>query len=121
ARANLADMRLPGTIFQQLDRDAEPFGFRGDSNSWEEKWILSTSLSAIQTLEKINEQWVRDKRWSEQNLVNGTTTISSTWKSTDENGHSWSAVAKVEPAGKPEKLLVILTISRRDETKVSSN
>jgi hypothetical protein len=112
ARANLADMRLPGAIPQRLDSDAEPLSVKGDSDQWEEKWIVSTSLSPKAILEKINEQWVRDRRWSQQNS-DATAGTSSIWKLTDEKGESWSAVAKVEPAGQPEKLLLILTISRR--------
>jgi putative intracellular protease/amidase len=120
ARANLPDLRLPSAIRGQFDREAEPVSFRGDSDSWEEKWLV-TSVSANQTLEKINKQWAADSKWSKQKLLNATNSISTLWQSTDEKNQTWSALARVETTGEPGKQVVILRIWRGEEMRIGLN
>lgn len=117
ARANLADMKLPDAIGELLGQDAEPQSFKGNADNWEEKWIVPTTSSPKEMLEKVNKQWARDNKWLRQDLSKSSDASTSLWKFTDEKNQVWKGTAQVEPAGEAGKLLLTLKIVRINDSK----
>lgn len=118
ARANLADMKLPSSIYDVFYPGAEPANFAGDNNVWEEKWNISSSSNPAEVLKLINEKWATDKRWKKAETAeaaSGSTRVSN-WTFTDEKGQVWNGIVSLQPTGaeKPQQLQLTLKIVRTD-------
>jgi putative intracellular protease/amidase len=114
ARANLADMKLPSSIYDLFFPGAEPINIAGGADSWEEKWDVSSS-SPSEFLRRIGEKWAADARWkrSDEAQAKGADSDVSRWRLTDERGQTWDASASVEPsAGAANRLTLTLKIAR---------
>jgi putative intracellular protease/amidase len=118
ARANLADMKLPSSIYDVFYPGAEPVSFGGDANAWEEKWNVSSSTNSAEILKLINEKWATDKRWKKAETAeasNAATTVSR-WTFTDEKGQVWNGIVTLQPVGAETKQLQLtLKIVRSDQ------
>lgn len=115
ARANLADMKLPSSIYDLIFPGAEPINIAGGADSWEEKWGVSSSSSPSEFLRRIGEKWAADARWksSDETQAKGGDPNVSRWRLTDEKGQVWDASASVEPAaGASNRLTLTLKIER---------
>ncbi len=117
ARAALADMLMPSSIYEPFYQSAEPLSITGGRESWEEKWNVATSSSPALMLERINAKWATEARWSKDTSAavkakgGGAAVAASTWKFTDDKGQAWKSMVSVQPAEK-EHLLVTLTMAR---------
>lgn len=120
ARANLADMNLPSSIYESFLSSAEPVTSKGGADSWEEKWVIRAAVSPTEMLKQINKQWAKESKWSRQELTQASNFPVSAWKFTDKKNQSWNATAQVEPTGVEDKLLLTIKISRTEEKTVSS-
>lgn len=113
SRAMLADMKLPGSIYGAFysPTNAEPIDLNGGRNSWEEKWLVKTTSSAQEILEKINEKWSTEANWSRVK----TDKSKNIWQMKDKNGEVWKGQASVEPMNKEKnKLRIILRIFKEE-------
>ena len=117
ARANLADMKLPSSIYDVFYPGAEPVNFAGDNNVWEEKWNISSSSNPAEVLKLINEKWATDKRWKKAETTeaaSGSTRVSN-WTFTDEKGQVWNGIVSLQPTGaEKQQLQLTLKIVRTD-------
>ena len=116
ARAALADMKIPSSIYDAFFPGADPLSFMGGVNSWDEKWGIS-SASAADLLKLINEKWAAAPRWKKaevEKAVDAASTISY-WKLTDEKGQVWHGMVSLQPmATEKNRLLLTLKIVRSD-------
>ena len=116
ARAALADMKLPSSIYDAFFPGADPLSFAGDVNSWEEKWGVSSS-SASQLLKLINDKWATVAKWKKGETRNAADDASmvSHWKLTDEKGQVWNGIVSLQPvATEKNRFLLTLKIARGD-------
>lgn len=116
ARAALADMLLPGSIYEPFYRSAEPLSITGGRETWEEKWRVASTSSPAEMLERINGKWATEARWARDTGAvkakgGGAAVAASHWKLTDDKGQAWKSTVSVQPAEK-DYLLVTLTIVR---------
>lgn len=112
ARAAIADMKLPQSIYDAFFPGAEPLSFVGGVDNWEEKWGLPLSTSAADLLARVGEKWASDARWTKSNAVKANSGApTSVWKLTDEKGQAWEASASVEPAA-GNRLVLTLKVVR---------
>jgi putative intracellular protease/amidase len=122
ARADLADMRLPGSIYEPFYRDADPLVADGGRDDWEEQWMIRTTASAAEMLEKINAKWAAEAGWSRLEAKKEPGATRSAWKLTDEQGKTWNGVVSVEPvAGERDRLMLTLKIARDSGQGAASN
>ena len=118
ARAALADMKLPSSIYEVFFPGAEPLSFEGGTDAWEEKWSAPSSASASALLQRIDEKWASDTRWSkvsaEKSNHDASASTITHWKLTDEEGQVWNGTASVQPvAAEKNHLLITLKITRQ--------
>lgn len=115
ARAALADMLLPGSVYEPFYQSAEPLSITGGRETWEEKWSVASSSSPAEMLERINGKWATEARWSKDSgavkAKSGGAVAASHWKFTDDKGQAWKSMVSVQPAEK-DHLLITLTIAR---------
>ena len=117
ARAALADMKLPPSIYEAFFPGAEPLSFEGGTDSWEEKWSAQSSAPASALLQRINEKWASDTKWSKvsagKSNHDASASTATHWKLTDEKGQVWNGTASVQPvAAEKNVLLITLKIAR---------
>jgi putative intracellular protease/amidase len=114
ARAALADMKLPQTIYDVIYPGAEPVSFAGGVDSWEEKWSVSSSSTPAELLQRISEKWATDNKWTKAVAVKANDAAASTmsqWKFVDEKGQAWDGAASVQPV-EGNRLVLTLKITR---------
>jgi putative intracellular protease/amidase len=117
-RANLADMKLPSSIYDVFYPGAQPVSFAGDANAWEEKWNVSSASSSAEVLKLINDKWATDKRWKKAETAEAGSSASTTsrWSFTDEKGQVWNGIVSLQPVGADAKQLQLtLKIVRSDQ------
>ena len=115
ARAALADLKLPSSIYEVFFPGADPLSFTGGVDSWEEKWHVPSSSSASEILERINEKWATDSKWTkaEAGETAHPASTASHWKLTDEKGQVWNGIVSVQPVtAEKNRLLLTLKIAR---------
>jgi putative intracellular protease/amidase len=115
-RAALADMKLPSSIYEPFyTPEATILDVTEGVDSWEEKWSVPASSSPSEMLQRINEKWRAEARWSraDQGKSDDAASTTSRWKFTDEKGQPWSGTVSVKPlAAEKDRLLVTLNIAR---------
>lgn len=119
-RSNLAEMRLPLSLYDVFYDVAQPLSFEGGTDSWEEKWSLATTLSPSEMLEKLNKQWGIETKWSRQTANDPNNISSSLWQYAEEKDQVWSGMAHIEPAGEHGQLVLTLKIMRSGHLKARS-
>src|SRR5262245_17297510 len=99
ARANFADRHIRKVFGQNL-RLTVPSGVEhrvlsteGTSRNWEVKWEAEGEISAAELL-KLNGDQLSAGQWAKQSSTN-----TSGWKFSDEEGGEWRGVLEVRPAG----------------------
>lgn len=121
ARAALADMKFPASIYDAFFPGADPLSFAGGVNSWEEQWGVS-SVSASDLLKLIDEKWASAPKWKKAEAektvkaasMAGHSAVSS-WKLTDDNGQVWNGIVSIQPLAKEKnRFLLTLKIARSD-------
>jgi putative intracellular protease/amidase len=114
ARAALADMVLPSSIYEPFYASAEPLSITGGRDDWEEKWSVASTSSPAEMLQRINEKWVAEAKWSKDDSVKASSgsVMASRWKFTDNQGRAWKTTVSVEPLAEKDHLLVTLEIAR---------
>jgi putative intracellular protease/amidase len=118
-RAALADMKLPSSIYEPFyTPEANLLGVTEGVDAWEEKWSVPSSSSPSEMLQRINEKWATEAKWSRADTGksnDAASTTTSSWKFTDEKGQPWSGTVSVKPlAAEKNRLLVTLNITRGD-------
>lgn len=78
-------------------------------------------MSPREMLERINQKWATEKKWSKQEFDQSNNLTTSFWKFTDEKNHAWNGIANVKAAGESGKLLVKLKIARQQQADMRSN
>jgi putative intracellular protease/amidase len=113
ARAALADMKLPQTIYGVFYPGAEPVSFNGGVDSWEEKWSVPSSSTPAELLQRISEKWAVDNKWTKAVASKSSDAASTTsrWKFVDEKGQAWDGSASVQPV-EGNRLVLTLKIER---------
>lgn len=98
ARAALADMNLPDSIYEPIFPAGTPLLMHGGVNAWAEEWSvpLAGDSRARDVLKSINEKWAKEKNWIRLNQDSLAESEISVWKFTDRTGKSWIATASVE-------------------------
>jgi putative intracellular protease/amidase len=91
-RASLADTKIPDSIYDPFINNAQPLDFRGDKNSWADKWLIKTTASPENILEEVNKKWAAEPGWT--NVKTGKR--ESRWKFTDGTGKVWNAQITIE-------------------------
>ena len=123
ARGALADMKLPGSIYEPFYPGAEPISFAGGVDAWEEKWSVASPSSAPELLRRINDKWASAARWSKADAMKASdaSVMTSYWKFTDEKGQAWNSTVSVQPiAAEKNRLLVTLKIARAEKTSAKA-
>jgi putative intracellular protease/amidase len=97
ARAALADMNLPDSIYEPIFPIGTPLLMHGGVNAWAEEWSvpLAAGSSASDILKSINERWAKEKNWDRLDQDATQETEISVWKFTDRTGKRWIATASV--------------------------
>jgi len=113
ARAALADMKLPQTIYDVIYPGAEPVSFNGGVDTWEEKWSVSSSSTPAELLQRISEKWATDNKWPKAIAVkmSDAASTASQWRFVDDKGQAWDGTASVQPA-EGNRLVLTLKIAR---------
>lgn len=98
ARAALADMNLPDSIYEPIFPIGTPLLMHGGVDAWAEEWSvpLGRNSSASDIMKSINERWANEKNWVRLNQDSASETDISIWKFTDRAGKSWIATASAE-------------------------
>jgi putative intracellular protease/amidase len=115
-RATLADTKIPDGIYDAFVNDSQPVDFRGDKNSWEDKWLVKTAASPESILAEVNKKWAAAPGWT--NLKTGKR--ESSWKFTDKEGKVWNGWVGIEPVTAPNgNLIVSVKISNESLKKTA--
>jgi len=103
ARADLADTKIPDSIYDPFLSFSQPFDSGGNKNSWEDKWLVKTPASPESILAEVNKKWAAEPGWT--NLKTGKR--ESSWKLTDREGKVWNARVSIDPATAPNGNLIV--------------
>ena len=90
ARAVLADLRMPSLEFP-ASIEAMLVSTRGNRESWEKRWELTTQLTADELLTGLRDQMAQNETWQP---VPGSAVA---WSSRDNAGARWTTEAELKP------------------------
>jgi putative intracellular protease/amidase len=125
ARAALADMKMPSSIYEVFYPGADPLSLTGGVDSWEEKWSVPSSSSPAEMLQRINEKWATEAKWSRADAGKSKEAAHATstrWKLTDDKGQVWSGTVSVQSmAAEKNRLLLTLNIARGEKSARSAD
>jgi putative intracellular protease/amidase len=116
ARAALADRYMR---FVYDVNGAESISREGTNERWENRWAVTSELSATQILDRVNAALADGKtygppghvKWARQD--EGKEKTRSAWRFVDEKGGQWQGAASVEPvAGEKNKYLLSVRVAR---------
>jgi putative intracellular protease/amidase len=102
-RASLADTKIPDAVYDPILSTATPLDFRGDKNSWQDKWSVKTTAAPEQILLDINKTWAAQPGWT--NIK--TSKKESSWKFTNKDGKNWNGWVTVETASDQNATLFV--------------
>lgn len=114
ARAALADMRIPSTIYEPFyNQETELLDLKDGLDKSEEIWRTPSELSPAEMLKRIDEKWAAVK-WTRAEgeaaqKVSATSDAStaSRWRHTDAAGQTWEVAVGVRPASDARSQLTI--------------
>lgn len=115
-RAALADRYM--RFVYDVD-GAESISREGTTERWENRWTVTSELSATQILDKVNASLAQGKtygppghvKWARQDDSKEKTR--SAWRFVDETGGQWQGVASVEPlAGEKNQYRLTVRVTR---------
>jgi putative intracellular protease/amidase len=102
-RASLADTKIPDVVYSPFLSTATPLDFKGDKNSWQDKWSVKSAASPEQLLADINKTWAAQPGWA----IVKTGKRESSWKFTDSEGKAWNGRVNVETAPEQNSTLFV--------------
>jgi putative intracellular protease/amidase len=118
ARAALADMRIPGAVYQPFyNQGTELLDLKDGLDKSEEVWRTPSELSAAEMLKRIDEQWAAVK-WTRAEgeatqKVAAASDPASRWRHTDAAGKTWEVAVNVRPAADARgQLTITLKVTR---------
>lgn len=117
ARAALADMRMQ---FNYEGIDGTPLSREGDTERWENRWLVKSESSAAEIIEQTNKSIIAQGKWTKLSSEQPNT-AASLWKFTDERGRAWQGFASIEPlAGEKNRFLMIVRIACNESKEAAS-
>jgi putative intracellular protease/amidase len=121
-RAALADKYLRFNYEVKVrDGGWRPLSREGNTDQWENRWLVSTDISAAAILESVNNAVASNKtygapsniKWVRLNNVSSGRETQSLWQFTDEKGGVWNGTVRVEPvAGERNQFTLSVKIAR---------
>jgi putative intracellular protease/amidase len=119
ARAALADMRIPGAVYEPFyNQQTELLDLKDGLDNSEEVWLTPSELSPAEMLKRIDEKWATVK-WTK---AEGETTrkvsdspaaeTASRWRHTDAAGKTWEVAVNVRQAQAISQLTITLRVTR---------
>jgi putative intracellular protease/amidase len=119
ARAALADMRIPGTVYEPFyNQETELLDLKDGTDKSEEVWRTSSELSAAEMLKRIDEKWAAAK-WTRAEgeatrkvSTEGDASTASRWRHTDADGKTWEVAVNVKPSHPVSQLTITLSVTR---------
>jgi putative intracellular protease/amidase len=119
ARAALADMRIPNSIYGAFyTAETELLDLRDGLDKSEEVWRTPSELSAAEMLKRIEEKWVAVKwtRAEGESMQKASTAseppTASRWRHTDAAGKTWEVSVNIEPDHAISHLTITLKVAR---------
>ena len=92
----------------------------GNTEYWENRYLVLGMPSATEALELINKSFVTEGKWVKQDSGNQTD-MTSLWKFTDENGKQWNGSASLQPLiGEKNKFLFSAKVVRSDAKQTAA-
>ncbi|HVG35505.1 MAG TPA: DJ-1/PfpI family protein [Pyrinomonadaceae bacterium] len=129
-RAALADKYLRFNFEIKVREDGwRPLSREGNTDQWENRWLVSTDISAAEILESVNNAIAGNKtygaslntKWVRLNNVSTRSDTQSLWQFTDEKGGVWNGTVRVEPvAGERNQFTLSVRISRSSSNGTAS-
>jgi hypothetical protein len=111
ARASLADVKLPNSLGDVLTRTSVPVDMHGTSTQWQEKWIVSTDVTAADVLAGLEKNWAKETGWEKTSA----TAARTNWMLKEKAGPTWDAWAMVDAGTEKGKVLVTFGIAAREK------
>jgi putative intracellular protease/amidase len=125
-RAALADKYLRFNYEVKVREGGwRPLSREGNTDQWENRWLVSTDISAAEILESVNNAIAGNKtygapsftKWVRLNNVSTRSETQSLWQFTDEKGGVWNGTVRVEPvAGERNQFTLSVKIARSSST-----
>jgi putative intracellular protease/amidase len=119
ARAGLADMRIPNSIYEPFyNQETELLDLKDGMDKSEEIWRTSSELSPAEMLKRVDEKWAAAK-WTraegeatQKVSTAGESATASRWRHTDAAGKTWEVAVNIEPAHAISQLTITLRVTR---------
>lgn len=102
-----------------------PLSREGNTDQWENRWLVSTDISAAEILESVNNAVAGNKtygapsptKWVSVENASGNRETQSLWRFTDEKGGLWNGTVRVDPvAGERNQFTLSVKIARSSST-----
>lgn len=92
----------------------------GDTEYWENRYLVTGRPSAAETLELINKTFATEGKWIKQDFGKPND-LTSHWKFADERGLQWNALASLQPlVGEKNKFLFSAKVARADRKQIAT-
>lgn len=119
ARAALADMRIPGAVYEPFyNQETELLDLKDGLDNSEEVWSTRSELSAAEMLKRMDEKWAAVK-WTraegesaQKASAAGAASAASRWRHTDAQGKTWEVAVDIKPAHAISQLTITLKVAR---------
>lgn len=112
-RAQLADLRMPGSLYKLVLQTGTFLSGEGGTESWKDEWSLQTPASAAEFLSQLNSGLVTDDKWSRlETRKEERDAATSEWKFVDDRGEDWNGTVNVRPGSRENELVVSVAIAR---------
>ena len=101
-----------------------PLGREGNSDHWENTWVVIPETSATELMESVNNSIATSKtygppaaKWTRVEASENKNALQSLWQFTDEKGGAWKGVVLVEPvAGEQNRFTLRVRIARNNSS-----
>ncbi len=123
ARAALADKYMQFNYEVKVSPGGwRPLSREGGRDEWENKWSVTSEVSAAEILESVNSAIAGNKiygksgvKWTRVDAGASKNALQSLWRFTDEKGAAWNGSARIEPVtGERNRYLLSVRITRGD-------
>lgn len=125
-RAALADKYLRFNYEVKFSEGGwRPLSREGNTDQWENRWLVSTDISAAEILESVNQTIAGNKtygapsytKWVRLENASSNRETQSLWRFTDEKGGLWNGTVRVEAvAGERNQFTLSVKIARSTST-----
>jgi putative intracellular protease/amidase len=101
-----------------------PLGREGNSDHWENTWVVIPETSATELMESVNNSIATSKtygppaaKWTRVEASENKNALQSLWQFIDEKGGAWKGVVLVEPvAGEQNRFTLRVRIARNNSS-----